>query len=103
MAALLYRDALRDHALIITVLNGIRFCGPIDDDISTIFLFNLALVIPLIIVLFRRLHTEVQLTILEEEELAEAVGTTHHELVEALIILHQIGNAQLISARRLGR
>ena len=38
-----------------------------------------------------------------EAERAEAVGTPHHELVEALIILHQIGNAQLISARRLGR
>ena len=44
---------------------------------------------------FFYLQTQVQLAILKIEQLTAAVGRAHHKVVEALIILHQIGLDEL--------
>ena len=36
-------------------------------------------------------QTQIQLTILIEQEFSTAVGSTHHEIVETLVILYEIG------------
>ena len=51
--------------------------------------------------LLNLLQTQVQLSVLEVEQLTTTVGRTGHEVVEALIILHQIGLYELIVLGRL--
>ena len=98
IGSILYINPFRNYTLIIAALDGIRLCGPIDDDIFIlVILNNITLIISLIVIRFRRLHTEVQISVLKIKELTKTVSRTDHELIEALIILHDIRDTQLIS------
>ena len=55
----------------------------------------------LVVLLFEVVQTQIQLTVLIIEELTAAVGRAGNEVVEALVILYQVGLQELAQLHRV--